>query len=148
MGTLKTYDPARVFLYVGGVKIEGFMKGTFIKVSRDEETWKGVTDADGKNITRTKNNNRIGKISFTLSQSSPSNRVLSGLEIAGDLGTTYSVGVIDSNSSSIYGNFANCYFTKPADAEFADESTGREWTMEVPDLEMFTSGILVADNLI
>jgi hypothetical protein len=66
-----------IVLVVNGVQIQGFAPGTFIKVSRNEPSFKGKAGAGGDYV-RTRNRNRAASSCFTLLRS-PSNDYLSGL---------------------------------------------------------------------
>ena len=72
------YDPAQVILIVGGSPMSGYVDGTFIEVSFDEQQWNKVTGADGM-TQRSKTNNFAGSITLTLLNSAASNDVLSAL---------------------------------------------------------------------
>ena len=76
-----TYASDEVRIIVGGVPISGLADGTFVSVARDEQAFTKVTGADGT-TSRAKSANRSGSITLTLSQTSPSNDVLSALAVA------------------------------------------------------------------
>lgn len=146
MASFKNYDPGRIVLVVNGVQIQGYADSTFVKVSRNEPTFKGKSGAGG-DYTRTRNRNRSGKITITLLAESPSNDYLSAL-IATDeqsIGGAGAVGpsmVKDLNGTTLCQG-ANSWVVQPADAEYGDESPNREWVIEVSELLMLVGGSLV-----
>lgn len=73
-----TYNPGDVTLIVGGVEIVGFADDEFILIERDEDAFIKKVGVAGE-VTRLKNQNRAGKITFKLMQSSISNDELSFL---------------------------------------------------------------------
>jgi len=75
---LKTYDPAQVTIIFAGIPISGFAEGTFVSVERNEDSWALQVGADGE-ATRAKSNNKSGRVTLTLIQSSFSNDALSAV---------------------------------------------------------------------
>ena len=60
-----TYDPLQIKCAFKGVELHGFKKGTFVKVSRSQDTWTMQKGADGE-TTRTRSRDASGTIEFTL----------------------------------------------------------------------------------
>lgn len=79
MSSLFTYTPESVEVLVAGIiRIEGFVDGTFIDVSKDEMPFKTVRTADGT-VTRLFNNAQTYTITLTLHCGSTSNDLLTKL---------------------------------------------------------------------
>lgn len=137
---VKTYNPKKVSILVGGVPITGFAKGTFVKVTRDEDTWTKYVGADGT-VTRGKNNNLGGMIEITLAGSSPSNDMLSALHIADEASDTGVVPVLvkDLSGTTLHESSA-AWVKKPADWEGAKDVTERAWGLDCADLLAFVGG--------
>ncbi len=132
---LKEYNFAEVALIIGGNQIMGFADGEAITVERDEDDFKTYVGNDGE-TTRAKSNNRLGKITFKLAQSSGSNAFLTGLLKANSIVPTF---VKDGSGSSIYAS-EQSYLLKPPNAAFAREVSEREYVLVCPDLQMAEGG--------
>ena len=139
---VRTYDPKKIVLTVGGFPIGGFADGTFVKISRSEDSFKTSVGADG-DTTRVKSTNKSGEIVITLDMSSPSNDILDSMvfqdELVG-LGVK-PVLIKDLGSASTYAT-ASAWVKKPADVEFGKDVSTREWTLSCADLTMVTGGYL------
>src|SRR5712672_3130329 len=68
-------DPSQVSFTFGNLKIQGFAKGTFIEVERDEDGFKAEAGSLG-DVTRTRNLNIMGIITVTLMTQSVYNTYL------------------------------------------------------------------------
>jgi len=141
--TVRTYDPKNVVLTVGGAPISGYADGTFITVSRQNDSFVSVSGADGE-TARAKQNDKRGDLTLTLLQTSLSNDILSGIAV---LDETSNAGVVPVILKDLSG--ATTYFSgsgwikKPADSEFAKEVGNREWALELADMEVFIGGVAI-----
>ena len=142
---LRTYDPKKVIVIVGVVPIGGFADGSFITVSRANDTFSKVSGADGV-VSRAKSNDKSGEISITLSQTSPSNDVLSLIAQADEL-TNNGVVPIWIRDSSGRTNLLSAFawVRKPPDVEFGKEITDREWMFDAVDIDFFVGGNFQAE---
>lgn len=139
MGT-RTYDPKNIIANVFGIPLTGWADGSFIKVTRDEDTFSKQVGAGGE-IARTRNRNRGAKITFSLMATSPENDLLSAqakLDEATGMGTG-AVQIKDLNGTTQV-DAAEAWISKPADVEFGKEVGAREWTIDVADLNTFAGG--------
>jgi hypothetical protein len=137
---IDTLDPAAVISTFNGHLLGGFMDGTYITVERDEDTWSTFTGADGE-FARVRNRNKAGTVKFTLMQSSSSNDYLSTLMILDEAtGAGTGVWATRDNLGRTVVSGADCFILKPATVEFGKEMLGREWTLKVPQLDMFIGG--------
>lgn len=137
---LKTYDPKQVAVIIGGKIMRGFADGTFVKVERNEQGFNLKVGVDGEG-TRAKSNNRSGKITITLMQSSDSNDDLSAFAAADELSNTGAVPVLikDASGSSLF-SAVTAWVQKYADAEYAKEAGPRTWVLESDEILMFEGG--------
>lgn len=135
-----TYSPADVVVSVNNFILSGYMSGTHITASRAEDSFKFMTGND-RETCRTLSANRSGQIVITLLQTSQSNDFLSALQIADEAsGKGQFVTLVkDLYGKTLVGG-SECWLTKPADIEFGDDGTGREWTIQVAQLNMFVGG--------
>jgi hypothetical protein len=126
-----TYDPIDVNVIVDGTILTGFAEGAFVQVEQEEESYTSYVGAKGE-VTRSKNANKMGRITVTLKQSSPSNALLSRLAKSRH---TFPVSVVDQNFRATAGG-TECWVEKPANMEFGKEAGEREWIFIVSELEI------------
>lgn len=132
---MSDYDPGLVTLIVGPYTIVGFHSGSFIKASRRNDTWKLDEGAQGDPVW-TRNRSKSGDFVFTLQSVSPSNKDLrsickedeSDTEISESIPVLLKYGAPDDDGAVIVSG-ENARIMKPADWDFADEHTPREWTV-------------------
>jgi len=137
---VKTYDPSQVALIVGGFNITGFADGSFVTVARNADAFALYVGTDGEG-TRAKSNNKSGRITITLAQSSDSNAILSGIASLDELSNNGVVPVLvkDSSGLSLYAA-ETAWIVKSPDSEFGKELGSREWIIETDNLAMFVAG--------
>lgn len=137
---VKTYDPKAVAVIFGGKIITGFGDGTFVVVERNEQTFNLKVGVDGEG-TRAKSNNKSGKITLTLMQSSSSNDDLSAFAAADELSNTGVAPCLikDSNGTTVCAA-ATAWIQKPANVEDAKEVGTRTWVIESDEVDMFVGG--------
>ena len=136
----KEYDPAGIKMIFSGNSITGYAAGTFVVAARTEDTFQTVAGADGE-AARAKSNNRTGTIVFTLMQGSAANDVLAALALADEV-TGDGVGsllITDLNGTTLVGA-GTAWVQKPADVEFGQELSDREWTIATGNLVIFPGG--------
>ena len=138
--SVKTYDPKEVAVIVGGQIIDGYADGTFVTVERSEDSFSLQMGTDGEG-TRSKSNNKSGKITIVLRQGAPSNAILSAFIQSDELNGSGIVPVLvkDNSGSSLYAA-ETAWVMKPASSEFGRESGSREYVLETDRLVMFTGG--------
>ena len=131
------YDPKNVSVIVGGKIAQGFADGTFIKAERNEQAQTLKVGVDGEG-TRAKNNNRSGKVTITLMQSSTFNDVLSAYAALDELSDSGAVPLLirDNNGDTLI-TALTCWVQKYADVEYAKEVSTRTWVLETDELLMF-----------
>ncbi len=127
----KDYDPSKVNVTFAGITITGYMKGTMVECSRNEETWKTETGAQGTKV-RVKNLDKGGKCKVTLQQTSPSNTDLSNRanKDEKDGSGKGALTVEDLNDNTLW-SAKEAWIVKPADLKRGDELSPAEWELEV-----------------
>lgn len=137
---LKTYDFKQVAVIIGGRIITGFADGDAVQVERNEDAWSLQVGAEGE-ATRSKSNNRSGKITLSLQQASESNAILSGFAKADELSNSGLVPVLvkDNSGNSLYGA-EQAWIVKSPAAALGMESGNREWVIETDNLQVFEGG--------
>jgi hypothetical protein len=136
----RSYDPAQVIVNVGGRDVVGFADGTFVKIERNVDAFSLVVGADGES-TRVKSQNKSGRFTFTLQQSSPSNDYLSSVATQDEL---TSQGVVPSLVKEVGGatiaQASKSWIVKKSAVEFGKEAGNREWIVETGDLALEVGG--------
>jgi hypothetical protein len=138
MGLQGTYNFKDVNLIFGTRKIKGFEDGSEIVVERAEDSFTEKVDVDG-NVTRSRSNNSLGTITFTLSQFSSDNKYLSQIANLDERTGTgiLPVKVVDkSNPDSDLSIGTEAWIKKPTNKSYGRESGPREWVISVADLQM------------
>lgn len=140
MASTRQYDPSQIIINVNGSDISGFADGTFVHVERNVDAFSLVVGADGE-VTRVKSQNKSGRITLTLQQSSPANDILSALADADELtnGGVVKTLVKDSQGTTI-AQASKSWIVKKAATEFGKESGNREWMIETGVLTYTVGG--------
>jgi hypothetical protein len=138
---LKTYDPAKVSVIIGGHIVQGYADGEFVTAARNSDNFARVGGADGEQ-TRAKSNDRSGVITVTLMQASLSNAVLQGFALADETGNAGIVPILikDSNGSEL-ATAEQAWCQKPSDKSYGKESGDRQWVFETGELIFAGGGI-------
>jgi hypothetical protein len=139
---LHTYDPAQVTIIFAGIPISGRGEATFLSVERNEDAWALQVGADG-DATRAKSNNRSGRVTLTLLQSSAANDALSALAKVDEAtpgGDAAAPLLIKDLSGRTLVQAETAWVVKQAAAEFAREASEREWILESNDLDVLVGG--------
>ena len=132
-----SYDPKDVRLTFGNLIITGFAPGTFITAKRaDNEIWKSEAGAGGE-VGRTKNNNTIGTITFSLKQTSPSRIDLDNLK---NSPAAIPVSVINQSDRRHVAGGTEAWIKTEPDVEYGDEESAIEDVIEVATLQMAATG--------
>jgi hypothetical protein len=139
---LGNYDPTQQAVIFNGVIIDGYADDTFIKVTRNEDTWMFKPSNSGGGA-RSRNPNRSGRFEFTLHSGSPSNAYLSTIARTDELAGT-GVGecqVSDRNTTGAKCFAAQAWVVKPADYERQKEVGNITWIIEGVDVEITHVGL-------
>jgi hypothetical protein len=134
------YDPKKVTIDFGGFQFSGYAKGSFIRVTRNEDGVKLDIGSDGEHVI-TRNQNRSGTIRLTLQQDSDGNDYLSAKAalFEADGGGIEPLIVKDLHGTTLH-HAEVAWVRKYAEWEGSNEATNREWMFETPDLTMFVGG--------
>lgn len=133
----RTYDPAGINIIFAGNIITGIAPGTFIRVERNADMW-GLQIGSAGEGARIKSNDKSGKITLTLMQTSPSNDILSAQALIDEQtnGGSSAAEVRDSNGTSLHAA-ENAWVKKTPDSEYSNEGGTREWVLETENLVNF-----------
>lgn len=139
----KNYDPKLVIVTFRGIQLLGYMDGTFVTAERDEDTFEKTVGATG-DVTRVRNRNIAGAVKVTLLAESPTNDLLSAVAEEDRLfGTGYGPLMIKNLNGTqlVLAEIAWC--KRPANVEYADTASGREWEFDCAELLVEGGGALV-----
>ena len=143
MAAFNNYDPKRVVVYYQGIRLEGFMDGTFVTAEYDEDNFEGFSGADG-DVTRIRNRNEMGTVTITLTQSSPSNDSLAAQHEVDLLsGVGYGALMVKDLNGTEFVTAAQAWIKKAATVSFADGVEGREWAFGCAKIKVSPGGALV-----
>lgn len=134
------FDPKNISIVIGGQLAHGLADGTFLTVERNEQAYNLKIGSDGEG-TRAKSNNKSGKITLTLMQSSSYNDYLTGLTIADESSNTGVVPVlIKDNLGTTLITALTAWVQKFPNMEDAHEVSHRVWVLESDEINMFVGG--------
>lgn len=140
-GEVRTYNPARVLVLVGGVPLQGFSDGTFVEIAPAADRVTSKSGADGE-VARSIGTDKRHTITITLQQTSPSNDALSAMLLADELsggGLPVPVMVQDLSGRTVFAVDRGWVSKAPA-ISFAVESGDRVWTLETGKPAVYTLG--------
>ncbi|MED1711713.1 DUF3277 domain-containing protein [Bacillus thuringiensis] len=120
------YNPLNTTVNADGKIVTGFSEGTMIQASKDEEGFSVKVSAKGETDVAISNNN-LGTITVTLSQTSP---FVSYFNKLANSKKIFPIWVSCSSPKEKVGG-TQAMVKKPADIEFSDETSGREFEIQV-----------------
>lgn len=136
-----TYDPKQFVTIIGGNIMDGFSDDDFVEIERDEDAFQKKVGVDGE-ITRAKSNNRSGKITLRLMQSSGSNDKLSALalldESIANSGAVAALAKDGTGRSAFTTDF--CWVKKFPKVVYKKGVAFFEWTLDCANLAIFIGG--------
>lgn len=138
--SVATFDPKSVVVSIGGVTMSGYADGTFLEITADTPQFTKITGADGY-VTRVKSNDYGAVMTLTLSQSSPSNDVLSALFNADRLTNAGVVPILIKDLSGTTVIFAATgWIQQFPDTAFGNEINDRSWVIDLANADLFIGG--------
>jgi hypothetical protein len=130
MSTVRTYNPSRVVVVVGGFPVSGFADGAFVDIVMPSDGITSQVGADGE-IARAINSDRRCTVTITLQQTSPANDFLSVLfntDILTCGATMVPVLIQDLCGETIF-MASQAWVVKMPDTQFSKEVTTRAWQL-------------------
>ena len=124
----KVFDPKKVSAIINGKYAYGFMDGTFIKASKNEDNVKVHVGADGE-VTYTESADNTGTIVITFKQNSTFLPYLQSLAASKKLFPAYIVDA--SGTTKFQAGGSQCRVIKIPDREFGTEVAGVEVSIHV-----------------
>jgi hypothetical protein len=139
---MHTYSADEVIVTFGPVILSGFADGTFISVEQNEDAFTLMVGADGDSC-RAKSNNRSGRMTATLLQSSAVNDLLSAIynvDINSPSGDGINPLLVKDNTGRTLHAAEKAWITKIPNTTFARETESREWVFETDNMQFFLGG--------
>jgi hypothetical protein len=138
---IKVFDPNQIGVIVGVSAIQGFAEDSMLAVDNEDAKYGITSDVHG-DVTRFRQNKNIAKVTLTLTQSSPSNDVLSSF-LEADRKSNAGVFnfMIKDNSGTTLFTSVNAYVEKQATVEFGNDNKNREWTIICINPSNFVGGV-------
>jgi hypothetical protein len=145
MPTTKSYNPADWLITWNGILIQGFAKGTKLKVTRNTVSAEMDVGMDGDAVIVGKND-RSGKVEVTLQRESPANALLSAQLTAFEARPrTVGAGIgpflaKNINSVGTVAAASHGVIEKWPDMEAANTASTCVWSFLLNDVTMFEGG--------
>lgn len=134
------YSPDNVLLSWDGIPITGYAKDTFIEVEREEDSWLTYVGSLG-DVCRTKNLNKMGKVTVTLMATAPVNTLLAAkAQDDEDHGQDSGPILLKDLSGALQVDGADAWVMKRPKIERAHESGTIQWVFVVAKLNVFEGG--------
>jgi len=132
----KDFDPKEVSIIIAGHTVQGYADGTFASFAKNKDNYALTVGADGEGA-RVKSNDRSGRLTVTILQTSLSNDVLSGLATAGAQSPCL---LKDNNGTTILAT-DTAWLVREPDFEFGNEATNREYIIESDSWDQLVGGV-------
>ena len=129
---MQTYDIDKVNLIVDGQIITGLAEGSVISVEKLADNFTEHVGVKGE-VTTSETNNNTAEITVILKNTSPSVSFLNGLANRKGQNAIIDASIVDLNDNGVSGGGAECRVRKPADMDFSNEETEREFVIFVSD---------------
>lgn len=140
MANVRTYAAEKVQVIVGTRALHGKAKGTFVKISRAEDSFKKKVGADGE-VSRSSSADRSGSIEVTLDATSPDNAYLQQLA---NIDEQTKNGIIPAKIMDGSGSYVaisgESWVRKPSDQELGEEVKERTWIIDCAEIDQTGGG--------
>lgn len=143
MSQTRTYDPAEhMFSFLGNLIASGYAKGTFIKVTRNSDSFTHEKGPAGDGV-RSKTNDRSAIVELTLMAHSQANDVLAALAAADELNAS-AIGplFIKELNGTMKVSGENAWIIRQPDIERGDAAGNTVWRFLVDDCQQNPGGLL------
>lgn len=143
MADFKNYDPKLVVASFRGIQVLGYFEGTFISVERSEDAFEKMVGAGG-DVTRVRNRDQSGSVTFTLMAESVTNDLFSAVQVEDELfGTGFGALLVKNLNGTTLIESPIAWIRKLPTVEYADTASGREWIIDCAELLMLVGGAVV-----
>src|ERR1035437_9000029 len=134
----KTYDPALLVVVVNGILMSGFAENSVVDVERINGMFSLQMGADGTS-TRSKSNDKSGRITLHLMQTSASNDIMSLFALIDetiDSGGKFPVMIKDLGGRALHSSDEAWVVGMPKSGN-TNKAGPREWMIETGNLDWF-----------
>ena len=129
MSKISLIDPSQLKLNIMGVNVEGFTKGTFVTVNKNDPTFTQKRSLKGKTQVR-KNSKSFYTFNFVLDSGVSSNAWIHVLyQMQESYGIAFPIPVLFRDAMGTSTFFCKAAYLQEPQATFGNESTTREWTL-------------------
>lgn len=143
MPQFKNFDPEKYVLVFKSRQIQGWADGTFIKISRNANTFTTRVGAGG-DVTRVRSRNKTGQFEVTLLAECDSNTWLQTChDLDEETGLGYGAILFKDLNGTTVAEADIGWVEKPADMEGAAEGADRTWIIAVAQLRLANGQSLV-----
>jgi hypothetical protein len=137
---IRTLDPAKGIVTVGGVPLSGFSADKSIEIEYNEESFTETVGCDGA-TARVRNFNENGKATIYLLQTSPSNLYLSGLAAKDRLDNSGVIPFVFTDlSGSTIATAAQSYILKVPKYTHGKTVQEEPWVLSLVGLKLVIGG--------
>jgi hypothetical protein len=139
--TKKVFDPEQLSIVIGSSGINGFAEDSMLTIEMEDPTYTISYDISGE-ATRFKSKRSSATITLRLTQSSPSNDLLSGyLELDRVTnGGMFEMVIKDGSGTSLFSSLY-VFVEQAPTVEFGAENKTREWTLKATSVSHFVGGV-------
>ena len=129
MSKVSLIDPSEFKLNIIGVNVEGFTKGTFITVTRNDPTFSQKRSLKGKTQVR-KNSKSFYTFKFTLDSGVSSNAWIHTLyKMQESYGIAFPIPVLFRDKTGTSTFFCKAAYFQEPEVSFGTDNTTREWSL-------------------
>lgn len=147
MSNISLIDPSEFKLNIMGVNVEGFTKGTFVTVTRNDPTFSQKRSLKGKTQVR-KFTNSFYTLRFILDMGVSSNVWIHTLyQMQESYGIAFPVPVLFKDALGTSSFFCKAAYLQEPEATFGTDSTTREWTLVCNEVSHVVGSNQVDDKL-
>lgn len=140
---LYQYDPGLIVVSFKGVRLLGPQDGTFVTAERAEDAFTAQVGSAG-DVARSRNRNKMGSVTYTCQQGSPTNDVLSALALVDELsGLGFGSLMLKDLIGTTLVEAPTAWIKKIASPEFAKEAGPRAWVFDCAQIYIHAGGSLI-----
>lgn len=141
MSCVRTYAPSEVSLTIALLyDVQGFSSDSLISIAKDADYFSTNVGAAG-GVERTHISNDVYTLEVTLSQTSPTNTILSSMASIDQLSrlVVFPIFAKDSSGSSLF-LATSCWIESPPDVTYSGDLENRVWRIKCSEMVFSVGG--------
>ncbi|MAX51286.1 MAG: hypothetical protein CMH22_04855 [Methylophaga sp.] len=141
MSCIRTYAPEEVSLTVALLySVQGFSPDTIIRINKDDNYFNTSVGASG-GVERTHTPSNVYTLEVSLSQTSPSNAILTALATLDDVSrlAAFPIFAKDSSGRSLF-LATSCWIERPPEVSYSANHEDRVWEIKCSDMVFNLAG--------